>query len=963
MKNDIWKIVIIDDSPEDRAEIRRLLLKGSDRRYEFIEAENGAAGVRATLASGPDCVMLDYFLPDMSAGEVLAALADSEGATICPIVVVTGSDDSGHGRAMVRAGAQDFLGKGWMGVQSLTRAVENATERWTMARDLEARASALRFSQQQLQLAVEVSGLGVSRIDYGANTVVLDAIAAEMFGLEAGVPLPRSAIHGTFHPDDADELFGLINRCLDPGGDGCFVAEQRVVHRDGSIRWLSVKKQVVFGDVGGIRVPLTGVLAAVDITARKQTRAQMITMNERLLVASMHQHELTEKAEWLSVQLQTDLTARAVAEEALRESQHFIHSVLYNLFAFVGVMTVDGTLTDANRSSLEAAGVQASEVLGRKFWDCYWWSYSPEIQAQLRDACERAANGEVVRYDVPVRMAGDTRAWIDFQVSPLRDTKGRITHLIPSALEITVRHAAEEALRESEERFRIMADGLPLLIWVHDAQGELHFVNRTYREFFGVTPQQVAGPNWHPLVHPEDLESYASEFSACVRDRRPFHAEVRARRLDGQWRWLESRAHPRFSASGEFLGMVGSSPDITERKAAERELSSHRENLQRAVEQRTGELAESVAKLIASERLAALGTLAAGLGHDIANLTLPIRMRLKMLEAACSTDESRDDFAAIGKSLDHLSNLSAGMRLMAMDPERVQASTSADDLEAWCAETTPVWRAAVPSQIRLECTLPRGLGVNIPRHRLAQAVFNLVQNAGEAMAAQGSGTVRVTAEAATSGAGAPVVKLLVRDDGPGMPPEVMARCFEPYFSTKGRAIATGMGLGMVRGIVESAGGAVAVHSALGQGTTFTLTLPAAVSSSTAEAGEPRTAAVTIKGQREGSLAMMFLEQLAFKTVRHLDSTAPNVAMWVVENPDPSLMRAYLDQHPLGRIVVLEGEMDSAPADEGAQRTRNGADLYDRSERMTVLSPSPSPGDLRDAITRASHAGSGIAPGR
>ncbi len=321
MRSDDWKIVIIDDNPEDRREIRRLLLNGSGRRYQFIEAENGAAGVQEALAAAPDCVLLDYFLPDMSAAEVLAALAGSQGTTICPIVVVTGSDNSELGRAMVRAGAQDFLDKGWMGAQSLTRAVENAAERWTMAQDLQDRAEALQFSQQQLQLAVEVSGLGVSRIDYGTQTVVLDTVAAALFGLRAGAALPRSAIHATFHPDDADEIFRRMNQSLDPRGDGWFVLEHRVVHRDGAIRWLSVKKRVMFGDVAGIRVPVTGVLAAVDITARKQTEAQMITMNGQLIVASVRQHELTEKAELLSEQLQADLTARKKIEEALRRSE------------------------------------------------------------------------------------------------------------------------------------------------------------------------------------------------------------------------------------------------------------------------------------------------------------------------------------------------------------------------------------------------------------------------------------------------------------------------------------------------------------------------------------------------------------------------------------------------------------------------------------------------------------------
>jgi len=165
------------------------------------------------------------------------------------------------------------------------------------------------------------------------------------------------------------------------------------------------------------------------------------------------------QAEWV-LGTNLDITGRKRSEDELRESQQFTRRVLDNLFAFVGLTTEDGTLTDVNRAPLEAAGIPASEVLGKKFWDCYWWNYSPGIQAQLRDACGRAASGESVRYDVPVRMAGDTRVWIDFQIAPLRDAEGRITHLIPSAMEIDERRAAEEELRASEERMAAVNEQL-----------------------------------------------------------------------------------------------------------------------------------------------------------------------------------------------------------------------------------------------------------------------------------------------------------------------------------------------------------------------------------------------------------------------------------------------------------------------------------------------------------------------
>ncbi len=155
----------------------------------------------------------------------------------------------------------------------------------------------------------------------------------------------------------------------------------------------------------------------------------------------------------------------------------------------------------------------------------------------------------------------------------------------------------EAALRESEERFRIMADGSPIIIWVMDAEGGVQFVNRTYREFFGVTYEHVQGRQWQPLLHPDDAGAYMEEFLQSVRERRSFKAEARARRADGQWRWIASHAEPRWSRTREFLGYIGASPDITERKQAEEALRELNATLESKVVQRTRELQHRAGQL------------------------------------------------------------------------------------------------------------------------------------------------------------------------------------------------------------------------------------------------------------------------------------------------------------------------------------------------------------------------------
>ncbi len=166
----------------------------------------------------------------------------------------------------------------------------------------------------------------------------------------------------------------------------------------------------------------------------------------------------------------------------------------------------------------------------------------------------------------------DGTYWYDFIIEPIRDAGGKITGGTSTAYDITRQKLAELSLRESEERFRTMADGLPLIVWVHDGEGRQQFVNRTFLEFFGVTEEEVKNRRWQLLIHPDDAAAYTVEFEACVHHRRPFHAIARVWHATSEWRWIESWGRPRFSSSGEFLGYVGTSADITERKQAEEEL-------------------------------------------------------------------------------------------------------------------------------------------------------------------------------------------------------------------------------------------------------------------------------------------------------------------------------------------------------------------------------------------------------
>ncbi|WP_181366564.1 sensor histidine kinase [Albidovulum aquaemixtae] len=180
---------------------------------------------------------------------------------------------------------------------------------------------------------------------------------------------------------------------------------------------------------------------------------------------------------------------RDVTEQ--RRSEQRLRDVLDNLFAFVGVLNLEGTLIEVNRAPLEVAGLEVKDVIRKKFWDCHWWSYSPDTQTQLQDACNRALAGELVRYDVQVRVAGEQLIWIDFQLAPLRNEDGDIVNLIPSGIDISDRHAALKALKSSHDTFRSLVEHSPFGIYTVDADFRIAHVSDGARKVFA---------NVHPLI-------------------------------------------------------------------------------------------------------------------------------------------------------------------------------------------------------------------------------------------------------------------------------------------------------------------------------------------------------------------------------------------------------------------------------------------------------------------------------
>ncbi len=174
-----------------------------------------------------------------------------------------------------------------------------------------------------------------------------------------------------------------------------------------------------------------------------------------------------------------------------RIKERLLRDVMDNMVAMIGLLTPDGVLTRANRTALHAADLKPEDVLGKPFEEAYWWAWSTEVQKRLKSAMERCAAGEGSRYDEVIRVGENEFRTIDFMLAPMFGSDGRVVYLIPSATDITERKMAEEALRQSESKYRSLFENLPVGVGSGDSKGRTLSLNPAGLKLHGLVSYSV----------------------------------------------------------------------------------------------------------------------------------------------------------------------------------------------------------------------------------------------------------------------------------------------------------------------------------------------------------------------------------------------------------------------------------------------------------------------------------------
>lgn len=264
-----------------------------------------------------------------------------------------------------------------------------------------------------------------------------------------------------------------------------------------------------------------------------------------------------------------DITDEVNARLAADGARHRLQTLQDSLAAFVGMLTPDGTLTEANATALAAAGLEPEDVIGKKFWDAYWWSWSNETQTRLKQAVARAATGETVRYDAEVRVAGGDHIIIDFQLVPVIEADGSVSCIIPSAIDITQRLAAEDRLRETLAQHEAFFDNSPVGLAMLDLDRRWTRVNPAFAALFGIPVSDHIGKRPQEVVpegvfHPDPVAEIRRTGQPII----GYEVRTPTPAFPGEQRDLVHNFFP-IQVDGELRGVGKSVQDVTDQKAAE----------------------------------------------------------------------------------------------------------------------------------------------------------------------------------------------------------------------------------------------------------------------------------------------------------------------------------------------------------------------------------------------------------
>jgi PAS domain S-box-containing protein len=573
----------------------------------------------------------------------------------------------------------------------------------------------------------------------------------------------------------------------------------------------------------------------------EQRTAELISINERL---------------------QREINERRQAEEVLRKNEGYFRSLLYNMHEDILVIDHDYRITDVNNKSLTTVGLPREEVIGRP---CH------EVLHGHNEPCsrhgERCSLHLVFETGRPSssrhlhRRSDGSKVWVDILLSPLKDERGSVTHIIEAVRDVTDLIRAEEGLQESEERYRTAIessnDGVAII-----REEKYLFVNKKFVDIFGYDrPEEILGKPLSLAVHPDDFKR-AVEVSQRRQNGKPvpLRCEFKGVRKDATSVDIEVSA-TQTSHRGEAVSLVYLR-DVTERKRTEQEMAALEEQFRQ------------------SQKMEAIGCLAGGVAHDFNNILTVIKgyCDLSLLDLS-RNDPQRENVEEILRATQRAADLTrqllAFSRRQMLNPKVLNVADIIGNLSRMLSRL-------IGEDIELRMELRPGLSpIYADPSAMDQVLMNLIVNARDAMPRGGILTLQARNIRLDGGfcnqhpfvTPGEYVQVSVIDTGKGMDKETLSRIFDPFFTTREKG--SGLGLSVVYGIVKQHKGHIFVSSRPGEGSRFDLYFNVHQDAFTQEAVEalseeiPRGTETLLVAEDEKEVRELFkplLEGLGYKVL-------------------------------------------------------------------------------------------------
>lgn len=378
---------------------------------------------------------------------------------------------------------------------------------------------------------------------------------------------------------------------------------------------------------------------------------------------------------------------------------------------------------------------------------------------------------------------------------------------------------AEEDLRSSRERLQLLIDRMPIGCIVWNTKFEVELWNPAAEQIFGYTSAEARGRQANNLIVPEEVHPQVEGiYERILAGDAMAHSENANTTKDGRTIICDWYNTPLSDKQNNTIGALSMVRDITERKKTEEELEHHRLHLEELVSDRTRQLEEAQAELVEKERLAVLGQLTATVSHELRNPLGTVSNAIFAIRDAVQKEKTERLESCLALAERNVHRCDAIISELLDFTRAHELRREALELGPWLHEVINEQKG--PGQVELVLRLPAGFVVDADPERLRRAVINILENAVQALGEISSKDKKICFSLGREGS---QVGITVSDNGPGISEEVRKRMFEPLFSTKGFGI--GLGMSVVKNIVEDHGGNVTVSNAPEGGTNVTLWLP------------------------------------------------------------------------------------------------------------------------------------------